>query len=143
METSHRYSVSVGAAVHDTRGRFLAIQRWDNQRWELPGGMVESGEPVLDALRREVEEETGYQVMPTTLSGVYQNVVLDVLSLVLDCGLLGGSPTITSEATAVEWLTPADIQARMTEAFAVRLLDSQSGGVNVRIHNGRRVHGGV
>ena len=62
MSDNHIYSVSAGAAIQDEAGRFLAIRRRDNGRWELPGGIVEPGERLEDALVREVVEETGYLV---------------------------------------------------------------------------------
>ena len=39
--------------------------------WALPGGLCERGEPLEQALRREVEEETGLLVEPVQLIGVF------------------------------------------------------------------------
>ena len=51
---------TVGALIHDDAGRVLMIRthKWGN-RWGIPGGKIERGEPSEDALRREVREETG------------------------------------------------------------------------------------
>lgn len=61
----------VFAVVRDEQGRVLLAQRADTRNWELPGGRVEPGESATDALRREVQEETGIEIAPTGLVGVY------------------------------------------------------------------------
>ncbi|MEU8202041.1 NUDIX hydrolase [Streptosporangium sp. NPDC049046] len=86
------HSVSAGAAVIDTKGRFLAIRRRDNGEWQLPGGVVELEEGPLDTVRREVLEETGVHVEPIRLTGVHKNMTLGVVSLVFLCHPVGDEP---------------------------------------------------
>ncbi|WP_417532979.1 Nudix family hydrolase [Marinobacterium stanieri] len=54
------------AVIRDRRGRILIARRPDDKHqgglWEFPGGKVEPGEPVADALSRELEEELGIRV---------------------------------------------------------------------------------
>jgi 8-oxo-dGTP pyrophosphatase MutT (NUDIX family) len=59
------------AAVIFDEGRVLLQRRDDTGRWGLPGGGVEPGESVRQALIREVREETGLEVEPLRLIGVY------------------------------------------------------------------------
>ena len=59
------------AFIADDRGRLLFIRRRDNGRWALPGGAMELGETVFDALKREVKEETGVDVLSATLIATY------------------------------------------------------------------------
>jgi 8-oxo-dGTP pyrophosphatase MutT (NUDIX family) len=59
------------AAVRDSAGRVLLVRRADTLNWELPGGKVEPGESALDAVVREVAEESGVMISVTGLSGVY------------------------------------------------------------------------
>src|SRR5690606_5365766 len=51
----------------------LLIQRSDNAHWGLPGGYVERGEAVADAVAREVFEETGVRIAVGRLVGVYSD----------------------------------------------------------------------
>ena len=140
MTETHRYSVSVAAAVMREDGRLLAIQRRDNGRWEPPGGVLEPGETANAGVIREVEEETGLVVEPVRLSGVYQNMERDILALVFLARHVSGEPRASDESVQVDWLTPTEVESMMTQAYAVRLLDAVSDdAVFVRAHNGRDI----
>ncbi|QKW09073.1 NUDIX domain-containing protein [Streptomyces sp. NA04227] len=134
------HSVSVAGAVVRDDGRLLAIRRADNGSWELPGGVLELDEWPEDGVRREVREETGLDVEVGELTGVYKNVPRGILALVFRCKRVGGAERTSSESTAVEWLTPEQVEERMSEAYAIRLLDALDGtGPHVRSHDGQRV----
>lgn len=62
------------AAIVEQDGRFLFVEEEVRgaRRLNQPAGHLEAGETVLEALRREALEETGYEVEPEALVGVYQ-----------------------------------------------------------------------
>jgi 8-oxo-dGTP pyrophosphatase MutT (NUDIX family) len=62
------------AALVERDGRFLLVEEEVRgaRRLNQPAGHLEAGETVLEALRREALEETGYEVEPEALVGVYQ-----------------------------------------------------------------------
>lgn len=69
--------VAAYAVVTDERERVL-LARWIEGRrtaWTMPGGGLEAGEDPEDAVRREVEEETGYTVAVTELLGIHSRVI--------------------------------------------------------------------
>ena len=63
---ARREFVVAAAILLDAQGRVLLVgndwQGYGNVRWTLPGGVVERGESTLDALSREVREETGLTI---------------------------------------------------------------------------------
>ncbi|MGW3400409.1 NUDIX hydrolase [Streptomyces zhihengii] len=135
------HSVSVAGAVVREDGRLLAIRRADNGTWELPGGVLELTEAPEEGVVREVWEETGVRVEVDELTGVYKNITRGIVALVFRCKPSGGAERTSDESTAVEWLTPEQVSERMTEVYAVRLLDAVDGaGPHVRSHDGRQLN---
>jgi 8-oxo-dGTP diphosphatase len=67
LSASDRAIHVVAAAIHDANGAVLVAQRPPHKHqgglWEFPGGKVEAGESALCALRREIEEEIGIEVL--------------------------------------------------------------------------------
>ena len=59
------------AVILDKSGRALFVRRRDNGRWVMPAGSQELDESVVDCLRREVREETGFVVEAATLFAIY------------------------------------------------------------------------
>jgi len=131
------HSVSVAGVITNDHGRALLIQRADNHRWEPPGGVLELGESITDGVRREVREETGLDVEPITLTGIYKNMTRGIVALVFRCKITGGDLTTTDEASAFRWAADSEMAELMDEAYAVRVLDALSGHPPaVRHHDG-------
>ncbi|MGW3242769.1 NUDIX hydrolase [Streptomyces sp. NPDC001070] len=107
---------------------------------KAPGGVLELDEAPEDGVRREVWEETGIHVEVDQLTGVYKNTTRGIVALVFRCKPSGGTERTSDESTAVDWLTPEEVAERMSEVFAVRLLDAlDSAGPHVRSHDGKRL----
>lgn len=97
-----------GAVLHG--GRLLAARRSAPARlaggWELPGGKVEPGESVPEALVRELREELGIEVRPLErVPGVWplgRGLVLHVWT----ARLVSGEPEPLQDHDEVRWLDP-------------------------------------
>ncbi|WP_068060372.1 NUDIX hydrolase [Nocardia xishanensis] len=111
--------VAVSALVQDEHGRILMIRRTDNDKYSIPGGGLEAGETVAQAVTREVMEETGIEVDATELIGVFSNPdhviayddgeVRQEFSLCFRANPIGGTPRTSSESKEVRWVEPAEL----------------------------------
>ncbi len=136
-----RHSVSVTGIITDDRGRALLIQRRDNHRWEPPGGVLELGESIDNGLRREVREETGLDIEPVALTGVYKNMNRGIIALVFRCKTTGGQLSTSDETEAFRWATETEIPELASEAYAARVLDALHNHTPaaIRQHNGKQL----
>ena len=143
MDHDSRHSVSVAGVILDGQGRALLVQRRDNGHWEAPGGILELDEDIFTGLRREVREETGLEVEPEHLTGVYKNMSRGIVALVFRCRAMNGTLIETDESRAFRWLTADEVTSLASEAFAVRVLDAMrtEGGARIRQHDGVRLIG--
>jgi len=110
----------VAAIVRDESGCILFIRRADNGRWGLPAGAIDPGETPAEAIVREVREETGLDVHPTRVAGVfggkrfrveYENRdTAEYTVIVFDCAVMGGTlSAIDGEALGFRYFAPSKI----------------------------------
>ena len=119
----------VGAVVHDETGRLLLIRRGHAPHagsWSLPGGRVEPGETVAQAVEREVREETGLAVRAGTEVGRVQipgdGVLYDVVDLRCALTSTGQEPIAGDDAADVLFADAAALaQLRCTPALVETL----------------------
>ncbi|WP_280456770.1 NUDIX hydrolase [Nocardia carnea] len=108
--------VAVSALVQDDRGRVLMIRRSDNDLYAIPGGGLEAGETVTQAVEREVFEETGITVQVRELVGVFSNPhhviafddgeVRQEFSICFRAVPISGTVRTSSESKEVDWVAP-------------------------------------
>ena len=55
---SSLYRVAVKAIIKQD-GKYLVVHEIDGETWDMPGGGIDYGEPILESLARELEEEIG------------------------------------------------------------------------------------
>lgn len=102
-------------------GKLVAIQRRYDPfpgQFAIPGGFVEYGESLEEAVVREVREETGLETRVASLVGVYSRPDRDprghVISAVFALEATGGTLSSGSDAAGVE---PLDLEALPELAF--------------------------
>jgi ADP-ribose pyrophosphatase YjhB (NUDIX family) len=105
--------VGVGALIYDG-DRILVVQRGNpplQGYWSLPGGGVEAGERLEDALVREVREETGLTVSADSLAMVFERIMPDsdgrceyhYVLIDFYCTILGGELQPGDDSRDVRW----------------------------------------
>ncbi len=126
----------VSAVILDAEGRVLLQQRTDNGAWGLPGGAVEFGESVLEALHREVREETGLTIEVERLVGVYSHPdhhqivtypdgnVVHFVSTCFACRPTGGTLTLGDETSGLAWFAPPAWPAALMPIHRLRIDDA-------------------
>ncbi|MCQ6563297.1 NUDIX hydrolase [Paenibacillus mendelii] len=93
-----KHIVSVTALVMNERDEALLLRtHWRSDTWEMPGGNVEVGEPLDEAVCREFLEETGIVIRPIGITGVYYNATKHVLAVVFRAEYVSGDITIQPE----------------------------------------------
>lgn len=98
MTEQPKHMVAVSALVKNEDGHILMLRtHLRSDTWELPGGFVETCEPLDAAVCREFLEETGIVIRPLGISGVYYNERLTVLSVVFRAEYVSGDIIIQPE----------------------------------------------
>lgn len=138
------HTVSCTAVVFRD-GKVLGIQRADNGKWCPPGGIVETGETIHECVIREALEETGVDVRPVRLTGVYKNINLAAVTLAFECEYLSGELRTSAESADVRWMTMSEAETLMIPARFARVLDASLGNAvpYIRTHDGQHVVAGA
>ncbi len=113
--------VGVGAVIVED-GRALLIRRGQAPllgEWSLPGGVLECGETLREAVIREAREETGLVVEVDEMLGVYERVIrsddgrVRYHYVLIDflCRQVAGELKAASDAAEVGWFSREELPA--------------------------------
>ncbi len=113
--------LGVGALIFE-RDRILMAQRGKPPlmgQWSLPGGLVETGESLAEAVRREVREETGLEIEPLGVLEIFERIMRNAEGtaeyhyVLIDyiCRVAGGALAAGDDACGVEWVRRRDLAA--------------------------------
>lgn len=117
------YLAVSAAIIRD--GRVLVVQRARPPMrgvFTLPGGVVEAGETLQQALVREIREETSLTIEPVALAGHREVIVRDdggrverhFIILAFAARWLAGEPKLNEELAEARWLRPDEIASLKT-----------------------------
>jgi ADP-ribose pyrophosphatase YjhB (NUDIX family) len=130
-------AVAVSAFVQDGNGRVLMIRRTDNDLYAIPGGQLEPGETLTQAVAREVKEETGIDVTVVGLIGIYSNPnhvieyddgeVRQEFSACFRAHPIGGKLLTSNESSEVHWFEPHELaELNVHPSIQLRIRHGQS-----------------
>ncbi len=137
--------VGVGALVHDGEGRVLLIKRRfepNKGRWSLPGGLLETGETLVFAGRREVREELGVEIEVEELFQVSEEIIKDaegktrfhfvLVDFLAKVSPNGATITLNDESDSFNWFEPEQVKAldasENTRLIVRKYLEERLGG---------------
>ncbi len=134
-DPTHLRRTATDAAVFDERGRILLQRRSDFNVWGLPGGAIEVGETLVEAVQREVKEESGYDVEVIRLIGVYGDPnftttrypsgdLVHYVSLTFECRVTGGELKMNEESNAMAWFDRTELPAEIFPDQLPRIRDA-------------------
>jgi 8-oxo-dGTP diphosphatase len=117
--------VGVGAVIINDQGQLFLSQRGPlarNERglWEFPGGSVEFGENLADALKREIQEEFGVLIEVGALLDISDHILPEEgqhwVSPTYICRIISGTPTIREpgKSSQTGWFDPEHLPENLT-----------------------------
>lgn len=126
--------LAVGAVARDAGHRLLVVRRGRQPargRWTLPGGRLEAGERLAAAVRREVLEETGLEVVVGDLIGVLESLTPDHHLVILDYAVRveGGELRAGGDATAAAFMGRGELRRAGPTVGLLDFLDDHGVGL--------------
>lgn len=134
MKEERRYPkhplLGVGALIFQ-RDCILMVERGGEPLkgwWSIPGGLVETGELLEDAIRREVREETGLEIRPAGMLQIFERIMRDAQDaaeyhyVLVDyiCRVRGGTLRAGDDVSRAEWVRRPDLKKlQITEGTLV------------------------
>ena len=124
--------VGVGAVIVND-GRALVVKRAVDPlrgQWSVPGGAVELGETLRQAVAREVLEETGLVIEAGEVLDVFDSIYRDpegraqyhYVLIDFRCRLLGGELRAASDVSEVRWVTASELPALQMASTAEQVI---------------------
>jgi ADP-ribose pyrophosphatase YjhB (NUDIX family) len=118
--------LGVGALIFEGRLILLVERAKEPLKgyWSIPGGIVEAGEKLEHAVRREVREETGLEIEPLAMFEIFERIMPDNEArpeyhyVLIDyvCRVVGGQLGAASDVSRVAWVPEQNLREyRLTE----------------------------
>jgi 8-oxo-dGTP diphosphatase len=110
------WGIAAYALLQNSEGKCLFLRRSPDSktnpgRWEPPGGKLDPGERLDEALRREVLEEAGLQISVRRLLGAieYDVPAVKVACLIMEGDLVTQDVKLSSEHDSYRWVRPSEV----------------------------------
>jgi len=133
--TYPKYAIAAVGAVVVRENKILLVKRGyapGKGKWSIPGGVVEAGEGIKDAAKRELEEETGLIGEPIGILWVLNNIVVDqsrrvkyhyvIINVLIDHETIRGFCRPGGDALDVSWFNLSDIPDHPEVSRTVKIL---------------------
>jgi len=136
MERTYpKYAITAVGAVLIRGDEILLVKRGyppGKGKWSIPGGVVEAGESLIEAAKRELLEETGLEAEPIGIIWVLNNIVKDregrvkyhyvIIDVLFDSNTIKGDLKPGSDAVEASWFKIRDLRENPEVSRTVKLL---------------------
>ena len=125
MKQFPKHIVAAGGIVENNHGEILLVKHRDHKAWGFPGGQVENGENLIDAVIREIKEESGINASVDRLFAVssntasyegthgYETIPTKVMFDFI-CKFVDGELSASDEIMESKWVKRDDVMDYMT-----------------------------
>jgi 8-oxo-dGTP diphosphatase len=122
MAFNDTFRFGAHAIIFNSESHVLLLKRtYGNKGWSLPGGSIEPGETIHQALFRECSEELGIEVQDAVLTGFYYHSVINTQAAIFRCSIpIDAEITLSSEHSEYKWMHISDL----SESQRIRALDA-------------------
>lgn len=128
----HPY-IGVGGLVFDG-GCVLLVERGKDPLkgwWSLPGGILETGERLVEGVKREVAEETGLEVEPYEMFEIFERILRDDEGraeyhyVLIDylCRVTGGEARAADDAAELAWVKREELRGYRITAGTLEVVE--------------------
>lgn len=127
--------VGVGSLIHDRDGRVLLIKRRfepNKGKWSLPGGLLETGEALVEGAKREVREELGVEIDAEELFHISEEIIKDdagkarfhfiLVDYLASLKPEGATITFNEESESFKWFAPEELDGLETTENTRRIV---------------------
>jgi 8-oxo-dGTP pyrophosphatase MutT (NUDIX family) len=134
------FYIGVKGLIKNKQGKILLLKadtsshrRDKTAYWDIPGGRIDEGESVLDALKREIKEETGINKLENHefFTAVISNHQIPHGRQVIGLALMiyvvkvpaGSKVKLSEEHVAYEWVSRTEARQRLTHKYPKEFTD--------------------
>jgi len=123
-----RFYVNVLGIIFNPKTKKILIGRRENDpyikelTWCFPGGRIEYGEELEDALQREIKEKTGLKI--ENLGAIFAKTYpekREFLSVYYLCEVVGGKEKVGGSFKELKWVSPENVEENFTTSFHPKL----------------------
>lgn len=134
------FEIGVKVFLRNGEGEYLILKRAkpyqgeDFCRWDIPGGRINPGEPLLEALKREIEEETGLGIETEKAQTLAAQDILRIkskhtvrITFLLNCKKEQEIKLAPQEHTEFAWVTIHELKKKRHDTFltpVIKLIES-------------------
>lgn len=136
MSTDRKLQVGVKCFIKNAEGKYLLLQKakpyldYDKDfKWDIPGGRINTGEPCIEALRRELLEETGMILTEVErivgAQDILRNPELHVVRLTFIASAEGEVKLDPKVHRDFDWFTLEEIRQMNVDHFLLPILKGE------------------